>query len=218
MWLVFDGQSIWVSYWASDIVTRLALDGTNLGSFSVGDNPYGLTFDGENIWVANSLDGTVMKLKGGPIATTPAPNAPPLPIRPTSAPAPTATPSPPTQAPTRVLVTLTPQPTSPPIEFPELLSVAGRVAAVDVQDNSFVLQQPKEGREFTVRLGQGTEFIRLVFPFDLNNPPTDATFTPEREKITIEELEVGDQVFIRSAIPIRTGDVIVGPLEVQALP
>jgi hypothetical protein len=67
-------------------------------------------------------------------------------------------------------------------------------------------------------LGQGTEFIRLVFLFDLNNPPTDATFTPEREKITIEELEVGDQVFIRSAIPIRTGDVIVGPLEVQALP
>jgi len=76
----------------------------------------------------------------------------------------------------------------------------------------------KENRKFTVELWEQTEFIRLVFPFDLNNPPADATFTPEREPISIEDLKVGDQVFVRSAIPIRTGEAIVGPLEVQVLP
>ena len=111
---------------------------------------------------------------------------------------------------------LTPTPT-PPAEG-EVRSIAGRVTAVNVQENSFVLQQPKEEREFTVRLGQETKFIRLVFPFDINNPPAGAAFTPERELITIEDLKIGDQVFVRSSNPIRTGDEIEGPLEVQVLP
>ena len=67
-------------------------------------------------------------------------------------------------------------------------------------------------------LGEETEFIRLVFPFDFINPPADATFTPERELITIEDLQVGDQVFVRSTHTVRTGEDIVQPLEVQVLP
>ena len=101
---------------------------------------------------------------------------------------------------------------------PEVRSIAGKVTSVDVASNSFVILQPKEERSFTVRLEEETEFIRLVFPFDLNNPPQDATFTPERELVTIEDLKEGDQVFVRSNSPIKTGQEIVSPLEIQILP
>ena len=101
---------------------------------------------------------------------------------------------------------------------PEIRSIAGKVTSVNVSENSFVVLQPREERSFTVKLGEETEFIRLVFPFDLNNPPQDAIFTPERELVTIEDLKEGDQVFIRSNSPIKTGQEITNPLEIQILP
>ena len=101
---------------------------------------------------------------------------------------------------------------------PEIRSIAGKVTSVNIDENSFVILQPKEERSFTVKLGEETEFIRLVFPFDLNNPPQDATFTPERETVTIKDLEVNDQVFVRSDSLIKTGQDIINPLEIQILP
>lgn len=101
---------------------------------------------------------------------------------------------------------------------PEIRSIAGKVTSVNIAENSFVMLQPKEERSFIVRLGEETEFIRLVFPFDITNPPQDATFTPEREVVTIEDLEVNDQVFVRSNSPIKTGQDIINPLEIQILP
>jgi hypothetical protein len=119
-------------------------------------------------------------------------------------------------APSTTALTLT----SPPTQaFPEgTRSIAGRVTRLHVHANSFVVFLPKEGLEFTVRLGKQTEFIRLVFPFNSKNPPADATFTPKRELTTIENLKIGDQVFVRSSHPIRSGEDVVGPLEVQVLP
>lgn len=102
--------------------------------------------------------------------------------------------------------------------FEEAPSIAGQVVSVDTAGNSFVLLQPKEERQFTVKLGEETEFIRLVFPFDVANPPANATFTPEREAVTIEDLQVNDQVFVRGSSPIKTKQDIVNPLEVQVLP
>ena len=101
---------------------------------------------------------------------------------------------------------------------PEIRSIAGKVTLVNIAENSFVILQPKEERSFTVKLGEETEFIRLVFPFDINNPPQDATFTPEREIVTIEDLKENDQVFVRSEKAIKTGEEIVNPLEIQILP
>lgn len=101
---------------------------------------------------------------------------------------------------------------------PQVLSIAGKVVSIDQAGNSFVLLQPKEERQFTVKLGEGTAFIRLVFPFDIANPPAEATFTPKREIITIEDLKENDQVFVRASSPIKTKQDIVNPLEVQVLP
>jgi DNA-binding beta-propeller fold protein YncE len=44
-------------------VTKLAENGTTLGTFPVGHGPVDLVFDGANIWAANGLDGTVTKLR-----------------------------------------------------------------------------------------------------------------------------------------------------------
>ena len=103
-------------------------------------------------------------------------------------------------------------------EQQEILSIAGKVTSVEVGSNSFVLLQVKEQQEFTVKLNEETDFIRLVFPFDLANPPAEASFTPKREVVTIEDLQVGDQVFVRSESAIKNGQDIVNPLEVQILP
>jgi DNA-binding beta-propeller fold protein YncE len=44
-------------------VTKLqASNGSLLGTFGVGANPYGLAFDGAYIWVANSGSSNVSKL------------------------------------------------------------------------------------------------------------------------------------------------------------
>lgn len=142
---------------------------------------------------------------------------------PTAIPTPSPTPTLPVPAPTPTALPpfFTPPPPTPapnPIAEGAVLSIAGRVTGVNVQENSFLVLQPKEEGEFTVRLGEETAFIRLVFPFDLRNPPSDATFTPKREPMIIGDLKVGDQVFIRSSHPIKTSEDIVGPLEVQVLP
>lgn len=101
---------------------------------------------------------------------------------------------------------------------PAVSSIAGKVVSVDVANNSFVLLQQKEERQFVVKLGEATEFIRLVFPFDIANPPAEATFTPERKVITIKDVKENDQAFVRSATPIKTGQELVNPLEIQILP
>ena len=45
-------------------VTKLkASTGAVLGTYSVGNGPLGVAFDGANIWVANSADGMVRKLQ-----------------------------------------------------------------------------------------------------------------------------------------------------------
>ncbi|MDA1337577.1 MAG: hypothetical protein O3C23_02330 [bacterium] len=103
-------------------------------------------------------------------------------------------------------------------EVQEILSIAGRVTSINVDENSFIVLQPKEEREFVVLVGEETEFIRLVFPFDLNNPPTEGSFTPEREVVTVKDVQVNDQVFIRASSPVTTGQDIVSPLEIQILP
>lgn len=100
----------------------------------------------------------------------------------------------------------------------EIRSLAGRVTSVNAADNSFVIFQAAEERSFTVKLGANTEFVRLGFPFDINNPPPDTSFTPTREEVTIGDLQVGNQVFVRASVPVLPGEEIVDPLEVQILP
>jgi DNA-binding beta-propeller fold protein YncE len=72
--LVFDGAAIWVANSGAGTISKLALDGALLGTFASSTpeagqqppppqsiKPYGLAFDGVNVWVSNSGIGTVAK-------------------------------------------------------------------------------------------------------------------------------------------------------------
>jgi DNA-binding beta-propeller fold protein YncE len=46
---------MWIANQGTGTVSKLrASDGTVLGTFTVGGSPYGVAFDGENIWVSGS--------------------------------------------------------------------------------------------------------------------------------------------------------------------
>jgi len=62
--VAFDGANIWVTSQAtSGTVTELrASDGTNLGTYPVGDMSAFIAFDGTQMWVTNSNGNTISKL------------------------------------------------------------------------------------------------------------------------------------------------------------
>jgi DNA-binding beta-propeller fold protein YncE len=54
---------MWVVKKTSNQVSKVgASDGVVLGTFDVGLSPVAVAFDGANIWVANSVSGTVSRL------------------------------------------------------------------------------------------------------------------------------------------------------------
>jgi hypothetical protein len=59
--LAFDGTYIWVT--GGNTVTRLKKDGTQAGTFNVGSGPFGIAFDGANMWIPNNSSGSVTKLR-----------------------------------------------------------------------------------------------------------------------------------------------------------
>jgi len=68
--LVFDGAYLWTagydSYSTAKVVKVRPSDGAVIGTYTVGkvgNGVGGITFDGQNIWVANFSGGTVIKLK-----------------------------------------------------------------------------------------------------------------------------------------------------------
>ena len=57
---------MWVVNTGSNNVTELSPTGATLGTYAVGNDPYGIAFDGANMWVTNFFDGTVTELSVGP--------------------------------------------------------------------------------------------------------------------------------------------------------
>lgn len=61
-----DGTNVWVTAIPVSgngfIMKFNASTGALIGTYNVGKSPFGCCFDGANIWIANTLDGTVTKL------------------------------------------------------------------------------------------------------------------------------------------------------------
>jgi DNA-binding beta-propeller fold protein YncE len=53
---------MWVVCSLTNNVYKLKSDGAVQGKFAVGTTPYGVSFDGGNIWVVNFANSTVTKL------------------------------------------------------------------------------------------------------------------------------------------------------------
>jgi hypothetical protein len=69
--MAFDGANMWVGNYGDGTVTKLrASDGKTLGTFSAGNAslPYGIAFDGQNLWISGGTyivemrpsDGTLL--------------------------------------------------------------------------------------------------------------------------------------------------------------
>ena len=100
----------------------------------------------------------------------------------------------------------------------EVFSLSGMISGVDTANNSLKVSQPKEGKEYKINLSQDTEIVRLKFPFDPANPPKEATFTPERIPITINDLKIGDSILVESNTNIYGKTEIDDVSRIQVLP
>lgn len=99
----------------------------------------------------------------------------------------------------------------------EVYTLVARVSSIDEGGGAFVVKTQDE-QEFKIVPGARTELTRTIFPFDIKNPPKEATFVPERKSIKMSDLEEGVQLFIRSSHAIVAGKDIVNPLQVEWLP
>jgi len=56
-----------VNFGSSTVTKLSAAKGNSLGTFNVGSGPEYGAFDGANIWVVNTNDGTISKLGSGAV-------------------------------------------------------------------------------------------------------------------------------------------------------
>jgi hypothetical protein len=60
----FDGQNIWISDTAGNVVRKMrTYDGVILGTYPVQNAPAGVAFDGTNIWVANTASDSITRIR-----------------------------------------------------------------------------------------------------------------------------------------------------------
>lgn len=105
---------------------------------------------------------------------------------------------------------------APPIE---VFSLAGIISKVENGDNYFLVKgSGGEEKEIKVVLNQKTEIIQLKFPFDLKNPPKEASFTPQKISIKIEDLAEGDNVLVEADTNIYDKAEFDSVSRVQVLP
>lgn len=97
-------------------------------------------------------------------------------------------------------------------------SFAGKVSKVDAKNSSFALVNAQDQKTVTITIGKDTTMVRLVFPADVKSLPANKAFSPERKNITLADMKVGDQVFVRLSKPVNAGQDATDPLEVQVLP
>jgi len=90
----------------------------------------------------------------------------------------------------------------------EIFSLSGKVAEINPKDNFLIVKPTKQDKEIKVLLSATTKLIKLEFPFDPKNPPSDGVFTPKQTEIEISDFQVGDNVFIKSKENIAEKEII----------
>lgn len=83
-------------------------------------------------------------------------------------------------------------------ELEEVFSLSAVVFSVDAENNFLMVKPTNQENEIKVILSETTKLIKLEFPFDPENPPEEATFTPKQTEIEISDFTPGDNVFIKA--------------------
>ncbi len=97
----------------------------------------------------------------------------------------------------------------------QVLTIAGKVTEVNTDEGYLIFEDNKTQESFKVITGEGTSFVSLVKPADVE---PGASFSFVKKEITLSGVEVGKQGFISASQPIKSGKDIVNPKEVKILP
>lgn len=100
----------------------------------------------------------------------------------------------------------------------EIFSMAGVVSEVNEKESYLLVKRSGSDSAVKVVLNGETEVIQLEFPFDVKNPPKEASFTPVRAPIEIGDLEEGDNILIETDINIYGKTEFDNVRRIQALP
>ena len=79
----------------------------------------------------------------------------------------------------------------------ETFSMSGVVSSVDAADSFLMVKPANQEGEVKVLVSETTRLIKLEFPFDPKNPPSEATFTPIETDVELSDFQQGDNIFIK---------------------
>ena len=82
-------------------------------------------------------------------------------------------------------------------ELAEVFSMSGVVSSVDVASSFLMVKPANQEGEVKVLVSETTRLLKLEFPFDPKNPPSEATFTPIETDVELSDFQQGDNVFIK---------------------
>jgi len=82
-------------------------------------------------------------------------------------------------------------------ELAEVFSMSGVVSSVDVASSFLMVKPANQEGEVKVLVSETTRLIKLEFPFDPKNPPSEATFTPIETDVELSDFQQGDNIFIK---------------------
>jgi len=112
----------------------------------------------------------------------------------------------------------------PPEEFvpeggaPGPSSLGAKILQINRTPKYLIVQSDKEEKEIKVNLTDNTEIIQLGLPFDPAHPPTDGHFNFEEKTISFEDLEIGDQVLIKTRVDTTGRTELNNVTQIQVLP
>ncbi|MBI2092993.1 MAG: hypothetical protein HYT75_08395 [Deltaproteobacteria bacterium] len=86
----------------------------------------------------------------------------------------------------------------PPSPRIEVFSLAAVISKIDAQQKLIVLKHPTQDKDISVIVRDDSEILKVEFPFDPKNPPSQASFAPKYTKIALQDLKPGNHALIES--------------------
>ena len=94
-----------------------------------------------------------------------------------------------------------------------LENVTGNI--VRIEEGSLFITVQEGGEEVKLRIDEKTRFSKLTLPFDAENPPEEAVFSPALKEIPLSGLRAGQRIFAEGE---RDAAGLLKAQELQVLP
>lgn len=103
--------------------------------------------------------------------------------------------------------------------LPEIFELNGFVKEIDILKNCLAVEPlDKTDKVVKVFLANETKIFKIEFPFDIKNPPRQASYESKETTLSIQELQPQEQVFIKTTKNIAGKKEFNGVISVEVLP